>query len=153
MTRLLAVIAACASISCAWAWTQLSGGAGERCAGPGLRFDQLRDEGALRLRVTVVREGERQELTLHLDKEPDRLVAVGFHAFGAKQFEIVRTPGALRTRIQMGGLLVHPEALLRELERAYLVRNSQADPAESEVRVRPAGCGYEAIFRRLASSR
>ena len=112
---------------CSWAWTQLSGGSGTRCRLPELPFEELVHEAALRARVTVMNEAESQELTLVIEKSMERLAVVGISAFGAKQFERIRTPEETRVTIYLGGLLVHPEALSKTVESVYL-RETESAP-------------------------
>ena len=147
MTRATLALAACLVFGCSWAWTQLSGGSGARCSDAQVPFRELAAEASLRLRVTLIREDERQELTLHLQKDPDRLVVVGINAFGAKQFEVVRSSRGSETTFAFGGLRLHPEELVSTAERHYLGPRDPSEPVRLDL------CGYDATFRRLDSSR
>jgi hypothetical protein len=95
---------------------------------------------------------------LVLEKRGERLVVLGFNAFGAKAFAVRQSGLAVESESFLGRALpVPPENVLRDLHRAYFLTPEQVAASERSVRemadgtlqVRSAACGYEST---LASS-
>lgn len=150
MAKKLIAAVACVCLGCSWAWTQLSGGGGARCTQAQAFVRSCAAENQ-RLRVSLIDGSRRQELTLLIDAVPERTVAVGLNAFGAKQFEVVREEGGTQTRIFFGGLFLHPEELLRFAGNQYPI-SCGVEPVEPSVPVHAELCGYQVTFRSLARS-
>ena len=120
----------------------------DACEGPLVPVAQIPGgDFALRERVRVAGEGVDLGLELLAERRDDRLVVVGFNAFGARVFSLVQEREQVTQRDEPLGraLPVPPENLLRDLHAARF----SAPETPDRVELRRPGCGYTATFVRV----
>jgi hypothetical protein len=101
--------------------------------------------GDFRLRERVRVEGGGVDVALELvaERRGERLVVVGFNAFGAKAFALTQRGLEVDAESFLGrALAVPPENVLRDLHAARFARPD----APARVAVARPGCGYTATF-------
>ena len=144
--RALALLAVL-GLGCAW----LSGATAPRigeCGGPLVTAEEIPGgDFAQRERVRIAGDGVDLGLELLAERRGDRLVVVGFNAFGARVFSLVQQGDEIaQSDAPMGRALpVPPGNVLRDLHAA---RFSAAETPD-RVEVRRRGCGYTATFVRV----
>jgi hypothetical protein len=120
----------------------------DSCEGPLVRAAEI-PGGDFALRERVRLAGENVDLALELlaERRGDRLVLVGFNAFGTRVFSLVQMGSEITERDAPLGraLPVPPENVLRDLHAA---RFAAPDTPDRVVVHRP-GCGYTATFVRV----
>jgi hypothetical protein len=117
------------------------------CGGPLLASAEI-PGGDFRLRERVRFAGEGVDLGLELlaERRGDRLVVIGFNAFGARVFSLVQQGVAVEADAPLGrALAIPPENALRDLHEA---RFFHPESGERAVVHRP-GCDYSATFVRV----
>lgn len=128
------------------------------CPGPLRDTREIAGDFVRQERMRVRGGGVDAAFGLVLEKRGERLVVLGFNAFGAKAFALRQSGLAVESESFLGRALpVPPENVLRDLHRAYFLTPAQAAASERGVRededgtlhVRSAACGYEST---LASS-
>ena len=120
----------------------------DECAGPLVPVAEIPGgDFALRERVRVAGEGVDLGLELLAERRGDRLVVVGFNAFGARVFSLVQQRDEVTQRDEPLGraLPVPPDNLLRDLHAARF----SAPETPDRVELRRPGCGYTATFVRV----
>ena len=118
------------------------------CAGPLVPVDAIPGgDFALRERLRLVGEGVDLGLELLAERRGERLVVVGFNAFGARVFSLVQQGDAITERDEPLGraLPVPPENVLRDLHAARFAAPDTPDRVE----LRRPGCSYTATFVRV----
>ncbi len=125
------------------------------CPGLLLPTDAIPGDFVRHERVRVRGDGVDESYALVAQKRGDRLVLVGFSAFGAKAFSVVQQGLAVTSESHLGAALpIPPENVLRDLHRArFLAEAGDAEggrtltrEADGSLRVGAARCGYETTF-------
>ena len=104
--------------------------------------------GDFRLREHVRFAGGGVDLGLELlaERRGDRLVVIGWNAFGARVFSTVQTGLAVETDAPLGRVLaIPPENVLRDLHEARFFRPD----TDEQTTVHRRGCDYTATFVRV----
>ena len=117
------------------------------CSGPLLSTSEI-PGGDFRLRERVRIEGSGVDLGLELlaERRADRLVVIGFNAFGARVFSAVQQGVSVESDSPLGRALeIPPENVLRDLHEA---RFFHPESGERTV-VQRRGCDYTATFVRV----
>ena len=100
----------------------------------------------LRARARVEAPDVALAFELLVERHGDRVVLVGFDAFGARVFSVVQTGVALETDSRLGrALSIDPENLLRDLHAARFAR----DRSQERTTVQRAGCHHRTTFVRV----
>jgi hypothetical protein len=141
----VALIAIAASaLGCAWLSVATAPRIDE-CEGPLVPVAEIPGgDLTLRERVRIAGQGVDLGLELLAERRGDRLVVVGFNAFGARVFSLVQQGSEIVERDEPLGraLPIPPDNVLRDLHAARF--SAAENPLRVEVR-RP-GCGYTATF-------
>jgi len=100
----------------------------------------------LRERVRIAGAGVDLSLELLAERRADRMVVIGWNAFGARAFSIVQTGLDVESDAPLGRALeIPPENVLRDLHEARFRHPDTGD----ETAVHRPGCDYAATFVRV----
>ena len=100
----------------------------------------------LRERVRIAGGGVDLGLELLAERRGDRLVVIGWNAFGARVFSAVQTGVAIQTDAPLGRAFeIPPENVLRDLHEARFFHPESAERTD----VHRSGCDYTATFVRV----
>jgi hypothetical protein len=154
----LAPLLACASLGLGLARALPDGG--RECAGALVSTQQIEGEFLLRQRVRVQGEDLDWRLTLVAQKRGDRLVVIGFDAFGGKEFVLTQQGTEVAVERPRGRLPLPPIDLLRDLHRLRFLPPAAASAdgvtllrsGEGEVTIEHPRCGYRATWVALEAT-
>ncbi|NNL84065.1 MAG: DUF3261 domain-containing protein [Myxococcales bacterium] len=107
---------------------------GPECAGPLLSSDRVPEGIAGIVTARWLRGGKDQRARYGFESSDGQLVLVGLRGPGTKSFTVAQRGLRLDTQITLGGDLIHPEAVLREIQRAYFAALSETPLSDGEHR-------------------
>jgi len=146
IARIACAALAAAALGCTAASVAIAPHIGE-CDGP--LVDAAAIPGGdfhLRERVHFAGQGVDLGLELLAERRGDRLVVIGFNAFGARVFSLVQRGGEVESDAPLGrALAIAPGNALRDLHEARFFHPESGERVE----VRRHGCDYTATFVRV----